>query len=406
VLEFNEYLRVLDDIRSRVFGFQSEDPYGPWYRGQTKAEWPLLPKLYRPEFGGFGYLVENGIETEIMEEFVQRGGLLTNIKPQGDGAIWDWYFLMQHFGAPTRLLDWTESSLVALYFALKDNPGCYDSAVWVFDPFTYNSRKPLIEEAKVFSPNSCITAQKHKDIIDKWLPHEGEGIDMLPNKPLAIYPAQVHQRMAAQLSCFTIHGKALDGLTRYEHKRNDILVKVVIPAFAVLGLRKQLARCGIDEASVYPDLVGLGESLNRKWLLERDFSRTCLPHNDVKTRLAPSKIDVGGVGVFAITQIKRGTKLFQGDLDELCWVNRDSLRGVQMEIRKLYNQFSVYNAKRRQFGCPTSFNRMTMSWYINSPKNGDKPNVTCDAKYDFYALRNIRPGEELTVDYSTYNDPI
>ena len=43
---------------------------------------------------------------------------------------WDLYFLMQHYGAPTRLLDWTESALIALYFAVRDNPGYYDSAVY------------------------------------------------------------------------------------------------------------------------------------------------------------------------------------------------------------------------------------------------------------------------------------
>jgi len=45
-----------------------------------------------------------------------------------------------------------------------------------------------------------------------------------------------------------------------------------------------------------------------------------------------------------------------------------------------------------------------MSWYINDPKRGQKPNVVCDGNYDFRAARDIKEGEELTVDSTTYSD--
>jgi hypothetical protein len=70
------------------------------------------------------------------------------------------------------------------------------------------------------------------------------------------------------------------------------------------------------------------------------------------------------------------------------------------EILRLYEDFAVI--KDNRYGCPPTFNRLTMSWYINHSEN---PNVYCDENYNFFALRDIKPGEELTADYSTYNDP-
>jgi hypothetical protein len=69
----------------------------------------------------------------------------------------------------------------------------------------------------------------------------------------------------------------------------------------------------------------------------------------------------------------------------------------------LYRDFSIFNKESATFGCPTNFNRLTISWYLNQPKPGDPPNVYCKS-YNFYALRKIEVGEELTVDYSKYSD--
>jgi SET domain-containing protein len=70
-------------------------------------------------------------------------------------------------------------------------------------------------------------------------------------------------------------------------------------------------------------------------------------------------------------------------------------------IRQLYDQFCLIKDKGRTYGCPKSFNLMTVAWYLN---HSDTPNVGCDKSYNFFSLRDIREGEELTADYRSYNE--
>jgi hypothetical protein len=128
-----------------------------------------------------------------------------------------------------------------------------------------------------------------------------------------------------------------------------------------------------------------------------------LPHAGVYTRIGRSKVDRDGVGVFAIRKIPKGVRIFPDDTARLRRVRKESLRNLPDELRRLYEDFAVI--KPDYYLCPPSFNRLTVSWYLNEPKKGGKPNVRCDNNYDFFAIRDIKPGEELTTVYSTYSDP-
>jgi hypothetical protein len=237
-----------------------------------------------------------------------------------------------------------------------------------------------------------------------WLPDRFDAKAKLTTKlPVAIYPTQFDARIAAQRSCFTVHGRRRARLNELFPKPTDHLARIAIPSYATDDIRAELDDYGIDEAVIYPDLEGLGKGVSRHWLPDDDDE--LLPHKGVLTRLGPSPIH--GVGVFAIAAIQKGTRLFSQDSDEMRWIEADSLP-ADKQIRRLYDDFAVVkngkNGRPKRYGCPSHFDRLTTSWYLNDPKPGQKPNVRCNENYDFWALRDIRLGEELTVDSNTYSD--
>ena len=134
----------------------------------------------------------------------------------------------------------------------------------------------------------------------------------------------------------------------------------------------------------------LGKSIGKK------FS-----HENAYTRLGVSKIH--GIGVFATRNIEKDTNLFTDDTSKMIWLNKSEtdMLHLSKETKKLYEDFCVI--KDGKYGCPENFNNLTVSWYLNEPQKGNRPNVYCDSNYDFFASRDIQEGEELTVDYSTYS---
>ncbi len=104
------------------------------------------------------------------------------------------------------------------------------------------------------------------------------------------------------------------------------------------------------------------------------------------------------MGVFAVKKIPTNTRVFTDENEEVVWLHESSLP-AKGPLRKLYDDFAII--KEKQYGCPPSFNRLTPAWFMNESK---EPNTCCDENYDFYALRTINPGEELTVDYLTFSD--
>src|SRR5262245_56443551 len=101
----------------------------PWFRGEPNVETPLVPKVYRETPGR-----QPHDENRLLQFFRMKAPTFSTAAVPTRHQTDQWLLLQQHVGLPTRLLDWTESALVALRFALlKPAP-----VVWMLDPLRLN----------------------------------------------------------------------------------------------------------------------------------------------------------------------------------------------------------------------------------------------------------------------------
>jgi len=170
---------------------------------------------------------------------------------------WEWYFMMQHFGFPTRLLDWSDSALIGLYFAIRDRDRRHKGVVWMLDPAWLN-------ELAHRMPN---VASPDWPGLRKYLPDYDQA-NLLPEDPIAVDPGHVTRRLSAQKGHFTIHGTRTRPLNAILNKlaRKSPLVRlrpIYIHGASKPKIEYELACCGITETSIYPDLEGLSREFVR-----------------------------------------------------------------------------------------------------------------------------------------------
>ncbi|MGH7468220.1 MAG: FRG domain-containing protein [Longimicrobiales bacterium] len=222
----------------------------PWFRGHGDAQWSLEPGWYRPGMQASGLGADYYNEGTLLEQFKLRAPTYLERQPASD---WEWLFLMQHYGLPTRLLDWTESSLIALYFAVRDHPGNGSAAVWVMSPWWLN--RETFQDYVLF-PADDARAEAHAPLRT--------GAALRGDLPIAITPIRASVRIAAQRGVFTIHGTQRGALDRLAQRRvagSPCLRRLLIPERNVANIRQELAVAGISESIIFPELSGLCREL-------------------------------------------------------------------------------------------------------------------------------------------------
>jgi hypothetical protein len=253
ITTFQDYLEHVDQG-------QSGDANSLWFRGVGSKTYTLSPSLHRhPAI----------VDTENLFRYEER--LLTRFKERSVpylnhriDDVWELLFLMQHYGMPTRLLDWTENPFIALFFALssahKNQAGDYeqDAAVWILSPSKWNQ---TIFSHQSYSGSALSPTDK---MISSYVP--GSDSRYVNDYPAAILGIHNSPRIVAQRGSFCLFGKSLLPMEQiYTNLAfpDDGLIKLIIPHPAIESLLQKLLWMGISDSVVYPDLEGLAKETKR-----------------------------------------------------------------------------------------------------------------------------------------------
>lgn len=221
-----------------------------WYRGVKNKDYQMLPSISRKG-------LDVDYETIFLSKFKSKaipylGQLPSYPLSEGLCGYWDWLFLMQQYGVPTRLMDWSEDALVALLFACDINATEEekekDPAVWCLNPVKLNEAFHFYD----LYPPGYIPNVVETEVYNLFGP-EKHGI--INKKPCAVYGPLNSTRIIVQKGVFTVfpYNKVITEFERLSD-HEDYMEKLIINKDARPRIIEQLRKYGINYAQLFPEI--------------------------------------------------------------------------------------------------------------------------------------------------------
>ena len=245
------------------------------YRGHSDKNYQLIPGIFRWKKLSNGHEVGeySQLEYNILADFISESCRYIKDIPTNDIAAW--LEIAQHFGVPTRLLDFTENPLVALYFTCSSSSDI-DASVWILNEAYYN----------YIYFGSPILFATHTDQLIGGIVNWGIMCQQRPfadqaqysQYPVIYRPAYMEERMSSQSSVFMIWGDNRMPLTsiipdKYHmefdknptNPQHGLICHIDVPASSKKQILAQLNELGINEKFIYPGLDGVGKYIKEKY---------------------------------------------------------------------------------------------------------------------------------------------
>jgi hypothetical protein len=233
------------------------------YRGQSDASWPLtssLERILEPVWDQPGFDFKK-FEDFTIKRFSGKFHLYSDFSVSPKSKLEE-IALMQHYGAPTRLVDFTESPYLALYFAIESyNPlSKKDFSFYAIDATTLMKRS--LEELRKFDNKFDLSLSTLEDQKDRIF---DDVVDRFAHNLLWVSePKIINRRLDLQSGTFLIsinRGTKIEDAIRNPVYDGVDLIKYVVPAELYESVYVLLRKTNITSKSVYGDLEGLGRSV-------------------------------------------------------------------------------------------------------------------------------------------------
>ena len=231
------------------------------YRGHADSAWKLESTLERTLGDKWSSELAKKCEDHYLNLFKSKYHIYNGNEHEPKSKL-AWLSVMQHYGAPTRLIDFTESPYVALYFALEAyNPLLKkDLAIYAID---YNSI--MDESLSYISKRDSSFKKTRNEIIGKQDSLFDDVVDRFSYEVVWITePLELNARIDRQSGTFLISGdteKRIEDLLVKQIYSNVIIHKYIIPSSLYENIYALLRKMNINAKTIYGDLGGLAKSI-------------------------------------------------------------------------------------------------------------------------------------------------
>lgn len=243
---FNEYIRQFSQRWA--------------YRGQANANWVLNNAIERTDF----IQHRRDVEAQFVAEF-RRGARNYLTKDQTPEHLIEWIALMQHHGAPTRLLDLTKSPYIAAFFAFELAPVQNDHfvAIWCLN-VEHLKNKALDLLSQEFGKALNETQNRFNEKLFEILFYQNNKSLVFP-----VEPFNMNRRYSLQQSIFVSTGTSgapfMEQLHFLEEDMPKAVVKLEVPSKEKNTVLRELLKMNLHRASLFPDLDGYALSLKQRY---------------------------------------------------------------------------------------------------------------------------------------------